>query len=198
MVGRVTMMIVLRVSPRCGDGYRLVARKNGDRVRPWSRNATDYTDHFTGIAASVGTLSADSATLDGEAVVFHLDGRSNFAALRSRDGGVRAVLVVFDLMSVGMRICAVLPWRNVAFLFRRCSSILMPASESSSAGDRGRRRDHLPPCLRSRPRRDRLEAPRLTLPVGPFVGLAEDEEPGLHPCCRERLTTDYEAGQPIW
>ena len=80
------------------DGYRLLARKSGERVRLWSRNVTEFTDHFAGIAAAVAALPADSVTLDGEAVVFHLDGHSNFAALRSRDGGKRAVLVAFDCL----------------------------------------------------------------------------------------------------
>src|SRR3712207_9401606 len=35
------------------DGYRLIARKDGDRVRLWSRNGRDWARSFAGIAAGV-------------------------------------------------------------------------------------------------------------------------------------------------
>ena len=51
------------------------------------------------IAEAIGKLPADSALIDGEAVVFRPDGRSNFGALRTKAGGAQACLVAFDLLT---------------------------------------------------------------------------------------------------
>jgi hypothetical protein len=73
--------------------------KDGARVRLWSRRGTDYTDWLTRIAEAVRSLPAD-ALVDGEAVVFRPDGRSDFEALLARRGGEGASYVAFDLMSL--------------------------------------------------------------------------------------------------
>jgi len=52
------------------------------------------------IAEAVRKLPAESALIDGEAVVFRSDGHSDFAALRTKAGGERACLVAFDLLSL--------------------------------------------------------------------------------------------------
>jgi bifunctional non-homologous end joining protein LigD len=82
------------------DGYRLVARKDADRVTLWSRYGTDFTDKLPRIAAAVRNLPVDNAMIDGEAVVFRLDGHSDFVALRSKAGGELASFVAFDLLSL--------------------------------------------------------------------------------------------------
>jgi hypothetical protein len=38
----------------------------------------DFTDRFTGVDEAVSSLSAEEALIDGEAVVFGDDGRSDF------------------------------------------------------------------------------------------------------------------------
>ena len=63
------------------DGFRLLAFKDGERVRLWSRRGADFTDRFPRIAEAVRRLPAERALLDGEAVVFRPDGMSDFAAL---------------------------------------------------------------------------------------------------------------------
>ncbi len=68
------------------DGYRLIACKEHDAVRLSSRYGTDFTDSMKSIAASVASLPAESAVVDGEAVVLRGDGHSNFGALRTRAG----------------------------------------------------------------------------------------------------------------
>src|SRR4051794_40716444 len=50
------------------DGYRVIARKDGDRVRLWARTTSDYSGAFTRIREAVAALPVDSAVLDGEAV----------------------------------------------------------------------------------------------------------------------------------
>ena len=45
-------------------------------------------------------MPAESALIDGEAVVFRSDGHSDFAALRTKAGGWRACFVAFDLLNL--------------------------------------------------------------------------------------------------
>ena len=82
------------------DGYRLLARKDADRVRLWTRYGTDFTGSCPAIADAVRSLPVDKALIDGEAVVFRPDGHSDFAALRTKVGGEQASLVAFDLLNL--------------------------------------------------------------------------------------------------
>jgi bifunctional non-homologous end joining protein LigD len=52
------------------DGYRILARKQGGRVKLWSRHGTDFTNRLPRIAEAVRDLPAERAVVDGEAVVF--------------------------------------------------------------------------------------------------------------------------------
>jgi ATP-dependent DNA ligase len=80
------------------DGYRLIVRREDERVRLYSRQANDWTDRLPAIAAGALRIKAQSFTLDGEAVVVGPDGLSQFEALRRRDAGEVAVLFAFDLI----------------------------------------------------------------------------------------------------
>jgi ATP-dependent DNA ligase len=51
------------------DGYRMIVRRGGTVVRLWTRDAADYTDRLSTIAAAASRLKATSFTIDGEAVV---------------------------------------------------------------------------------------------------------------------------------
>ena len=64
----------------------------------WSRRGADFTERFPAIAEAVRGLPVDQALIDGEAVVFRDDGRSDFHALLTKRGGARASLVAFDLL----------------------------------------------------------------------------------------------------
>jgi bifunctional non-homologous end joining protein LigD len=83
------------------DGFRILAWKQGERVHVWSRRGADFTDRFARIAEAVRGLSADEALIDGEAVVFHDDGRSDFHALLTKRGWAEAAFVAFDLLRLG-------------------------------------------------------------------------------------------------
>jgi bifunctional non-homologous end joining protein LigD len=61
------------------DGYRLIARKDGDRVRLWARTTSDYTHAFARVREAVAALPIDSAVLDGEAIVLRPDNTSGRA-----------------------------------------------------------------------------------------------------------------------
>jgi bifunctional non-homologous end joining protein LigD len=80
------------------DGFRILARKQGERVQLWSRRAADFTDRFERIADAVRGFNADEALIDGEAVVFQDDGRSDFHALLTKHGWVEAAFMAFDLL----------------------------------------------------------------------------------------------------
>ncbi len=77
------------------DGYRILAYKEGPRVRLVSRNDKDRTDSFPGIAAAIAKLKDATLLLDGEAVVFDARGVSRFQLLQ-RGGETR--LAVFDCL----------------------------------------------------------------------------------------------------
>jgi bifunctional non-homologous end joining protein LigD len=82
------------------DGFRILARKKGERVEVGSRRGAVFNDRFPRIAEAVGALPVDNALLDGEAVVFLPDGHSDFAALLTKAGGEQASFVAFDLLSL--------------------------------------------------------------------------------------------------
>ena len=80
------------------DGYRIIVRRDGERVRLFSRKAIDWTARLPAIAEGAGRLKAKSFTLDGEAVVVGPNGLTDFEALRRRGSGDVAVLYAFDLL----------------------------------------------------------------------------------------------------
>jgi bifunctional non-homologous end joining protein LigD len=82
------------------DGFRILARKQGERVDVWSRRGALFNDRFPRIAEAVGALPVDDALIDGEAVVFLPDGHSDFVALRTKAGGEQASFVAFDLLGL--------------------------------------------------------------------------------------------------
>ena len=82
------------------DGYRLLARKEGERVHLWTRYGADFTDRLPRIAEAVRGLLAESSLIDGEAVAFRPGGHSDFVALLTKSGGAQACLVAFDLLGL--------------------------------------------------------------------------------------------------
>jgi hypothetical protein len=88
------------------DGYRMVCRRDGDRVRVFTRRGHDWTDRVPKIAEALRCLRVTSATLDGEAVVCDDRGLSDFDRLRSalaRRGSREAFLYAFDLLEIDGR-----------------------------------------------------------------------------------------------
>jgi bifunctional non-homologous end joining protein LigD len=83
------------------DGWRLVAYKDGARVRLVSRNGHDHTRRFAGIAAAVAKLAARALVLDGEVAIFDERLRSRFDWLREPDPDALAtppMFIEFDLL----------------------------------------------------------------------------------------------------
>lgn len=63
------------------DGYRIQIVKSGATITLYSREGLDWTARFPAIAKAALNLQAESALIDGEAVVFDKDGITNFAML---------------------------------------------------------------------------------------------------------------------
>jgi bifunctional non-homologous end joining protein LigD len=98
------------------DGYRMISRRDGDRVRIFSRNAIDWTDRVPSIVEAVCALRCTSVTLDGEAVVCDpATGISDFDALRlalaRREGSPAAFLLAFDLLALDGQDLRAEPWQ---------------------------------------------------------------------------------------
>jgi bifunctional non-homologous end joining protein LigD len=79
------------------DGYRILAYKEGSRVRLYSRNAIDRTDRFFDVAAAMSTLRPSTLLLDGEVSVFDREGVSRFQLLQNLSAG-KSVFAVFDCL----------------------------------------------------------------------------------------------------
>ena len=78
------------------DGDRVLAYKEGDRVRLLSRNGKDRTDRFPRIAAAVQKPNPATLLLDGEVVVFDRKKVSRFQLLQQSKGD--PVYAVFDCL----------------------------------------------------------------------------------------------------
>jgi bifunctional non-homologous end joining protein LigD len=66
------------------DGFRVIARKNGVKVRLYSRPGNDLTYRFPLIVESVARLRPRSCIIDGEAVVCDSKGMVSFDHIRER------------------------------------------------------------------------------------------------------------------
>jgi bifunctional non-homologous end joining protein LigD len=78
------------------DGERMLAYKEGTRVRLLSRNGKDNTRHFPGVAAAIAGLRASTLLLDGEVVVFDRKRVSRFQLLQQDKD--EAVYALFDCL----------------------------------------------------------------------------------------------------
>ena len=97
------------------DGWRMLAYKDGPRVRLVSRNGRDHTRRFAGIAAAVAKLAARSLVLDGEVAIYDEKLRSRFDWLREPDANAVAtppLFMAFDLLHLDGRELTSRPLRD--------------------------------------------------------------------------------------
>ncbi|MDR5822484.1 DNA ligase D [Caballeronia sp. LZ043] len=110
------------------DGYRLLARIDGKRVKLFTRNGHDWTARFSKLQVELRNLPVTSAWLDGEIVVLK-DGIPNFSALQDAISGANSeeiLFFLFDLMYLdGQDIRKVPLWSRRA----RLSKILQESGE---------------------------------------------------------------------
>ncbi len=84
------------------DGYRLLALFERGGVRLMTRKGLDWTDRFPGIAEALEDFPAQTAIVDGEAVIEDENGVSSFSALQDALSDLKpataAILFAFDLL----------------------------------------------------------------------------------------------------
>src|SRR5438105_1640505 len=69
------------------DGWRIVAYKNGDRVRLVSRTNTEHSRTFPHLAAAIAAVPAEMLVLDGEVCAFDANLVSHMHLLRDPEPG---------------------------------------------------------------------------------------------------------------
>ena len=82
------------------DGYRLLARIDGDDVRLFTRNGNDWSSRLKSLVAAVKALGIGSGWLDGEIIVNDAHGVPDFNALQNAFDSARTDAIqyfVFDL-----------------------------------------------------------------------------------------------------
>jgi ATP-dependent DNA ligase len=82
------------------DGFRVIARKKGNRVKLYSRPGNDLTDRFPLIVEALAKLRSQSCIIDGEAVACGDDGISSFDRIRYRRHDASVFLYAFDLIEL--------------------------------------------------------------------------------------------------
>jgi bifunctional non-homologous end joining protein LigD len=82
------------------DGFRVIARKEGARVRLYSRPGNDLTYRFPLIVDAIASLRSRSCTIDGEAVACDDHGLSSFDRIRHRRHDGDVFLYTFDLIEL--------------------------------------------------------------------------------------------------
>jgi bifunctional non-homologous end joining protein LigD len=82
------------------DGFRVIARKNGKRVRLYSRPGNDLTYRFPLIVEALAKLSSRSCIIDGEAVACGDDGIALFDRIQFRHHDADVFLYTFDLIEL--------------------------------------------------------------------------------------------------
>jgi bifunctional non-homologous end joining protein LigD len=78
------------------DGFRLLARRKGQRIRLLTRNGYDWADRFPLVVEAVHALRSPSCLIDGEVIVCNDHGLADFERLRSGRHDGDAVLCAFD------------------------------------------------------------------------------------------------------
>ena len=81
------------------DGFRVIARKEGGRVRLYSRPGNDLTDRFP-LVGALTQLRSRSCIIDGEAVCCGDDGVPSFDRIRYRRHDAAVFLYAFDLIEL--------------------------------------------------------------------------------------------------
>jgi bifunctional non-homologous end joining protein LigD len=82
------------------DGFRVIARKNGQRVKLYSRPGNDLTKRFPLIVETIARLRPHSCTIDGEAVACGADGIASFELIRRWNTDQGVFMWAFDLIEL--------------------------------------------------------------------------------------------------
>jgi bifunctional non-homologous end joining protein LigD len=84
------------------DGFRIIARKDGPRVRLYSRPGKDLTCRFPLIVETLARLRSRSCIIDGEAVACDDKGVASFDLVRHHRTNESIFLYAFDLIELNI------------------------------------------------------------------------------------------------
>jgi bifunctional non-homologous end joining protein LigD len=82
------------------NGFRVMARRDGKKVRLISRKGKDLTYRFPLVVQAVAALPVHSCLIDGEAIISDATGLAVFSLIRSYRNGPRTTLCAFDLIQI--------------------------------------------------------------------------------------------------
>src|SRR5262245_23165536 len=82
------------------NGFRVIARNDGPRVRLYSRPGNDFTHRFPLIVDTLARLRSRSCIIDGEAVPCDENGTASFNRIRYRNHDDTIFLYAFDLIEL--------------------------------------------------------------------------------------------------
>jgi ATP-dependent DNA ligase len=96
------------------DGYRFICRRDGDRVRLFTRRGHDWTERLPRVAEAMAALRVTSATIDGEVVLCDGQCVADFDRLRGvlarRGRSHEPFLYAFDLIELNGTDLRPQPW----------------------------------------------------------------------------------------
>ncbi len=122
------------------DGIRLLAVKNGAKVKIFSRNENELGARFPEVVEAVKSLPVESCVIDGEVVALDKEGRSSFQLLQAREmEGKKSPVYyyVFDLLQAEGKLLTSLPLRRRKELLARvCKTAPQPILFSGEIGGR--------------------------------------------------------------
>jgi bifunctional non-homologous end joining protein LigD len=80
--------------------FRIIARKDGERVRLYSRPGNDFTRRFPLIVETLARLRSRSCIVDGEAVACDDNGVASFELVHHHRANDSVFLYAFDLIEL--------------------------------------------------------------------------------------------------
>jgi ATP-dependent DNA ligase len=114
------------------DGFRVIARRDGKKIRLISRKGKDLTYRFPLAVQAIAELPVNSCIIDGEAIISDATGLAVFSLVRSYRNGPRATLCAFDLIEIDGED---LRWRTIEgrkSLLKRLTCIPFPNVNSDA------------------------------------------------------------------
>jgi ATP dependent DNA ligase domain len=158
------------------DGFRIIARKDGQRVRLCSRPGNDLTDRFPLIVETLTRLRSRSCIIDGEAVACDDNGVACSISSVTTALTPEYSSTPFDLIELNGDDLRRDPLEVRRPRFEVCWPKLALACASTSISRATA--DYLRQCVQDGARRHRVEAEGLDVSLGALAGLAQDEELG--------------------
>jgi bifunctional non-homologous end joining protein LigD len=123
------------------DGWRMLAYRDGDRVRLISRNGVIHTHRFPDIATAIAKLLPETLVLDGEIAVFDEQLVSRFQLLGEPDPAVLCtppVFIAFDVLQADSHDVRRLPLARRRPILEDAldgSQVVLPVRRLESQGD---------------------------------------------------------------